>query len=147
MAYMISETSYANNIFGKPDTEISVIEELSANKKVWIRNDGNVSVYVRVALIINYQSILNRNDIIPAVGDYEVSLGNNIHNYWYKTGDYYYYKLPLKPGDTTDQFLENIKLLAGKSPPVNYELEVKVLADSIQAEPIDVVKDAWGINP
>ena len=62
---------------------------------------------------------------------------------WVKVGDYYYYTQKVAAKGETKQLFTDCKLKEGVTPPSGYHLQVTILADGIQAEPVHVVADVW----
>lgn len=146
LTYMTS-TSQKNNVLYKPEPKISVVETLSDKKIATIKNESNFSLYVRASFVAVYRSVSNPQMIIPAEKDFNYVLDSNWSVKWILNGDYYYYRDPLSPGASTSNLLYNVVLKSGKTVPEGYQLEVSVLADSIQVEPTSGVIESWGGVP
>ena len=121
VAWLSSSSSVSNQM--TPGTgDITIDETVNNNLKesVKIINTGNIDVYVRVAVVVNYLDE-NGNVIAGASGN-----TINAKDNWQLLDGYYYYKGTVAPGE------ENaVELLAGA---VNFEgMEVDILAQSIQA--------------
>ncbi len=127
--------------FSKPQenvfTPANVACEVSSDGTQYsVKNIGNIDVYVRVAIIPNWQ----KNGNIYAL---EAITANDfsIHfDDWELLDGYFYYPLPLAPNEITSPI--SIELLT--TPPVGCEFVPEFLTEAIQAEPIDAVRDAWG---
>ena len=146
IAYLVASPS-KNNVLVKPDPMVTITETLSQEKIVSVRNDSNFTAYVRVALVVDYRSISNSQMIIPAENDVNYIFDTNWDVLWDLNGNYYYYNIPLPPGASTSTLLRDVELKPGKSVPAGYQLEVVVLADLIQADPVNGVTESWGVTP
>lgn len=62
-------------------------------------------------------------------------------------GLYFYYKKRVAPSAETDALIESLRQTAGVTGPENgkYKLSVDILADAVQADPPQAVKDSWGV--
>ena len=76
-----------------------------------------------------YSSLLNN--------EYNLVLSNSSN--WIKIGDYYYYKLMVKPNDVTDVL---INIFSKNSE----DIYLDITSQAIQANPSRAVIDAWGIS-
>ena len=68
---------------------------------------------------------------------------------WFEKGDIYYYKTPVapvsaKPSNVTSNLLKTP--ITQTNAPDGCNLEVTVLAESIQAAPSSAVTNAWGVK-
>ena len=104
------------------------------------QNDSNLPVYVRAAVLVNWQdSEGNLWAVPPKEGtDYIIE-----YTTCTKLGDYYYYNGSCEPNDA---FQISVDLAANAKPPVGYSLHVKILAEGIQGVPENAASDAWGVT-
>lgn len=125
-------------------------------KKVWIENydnpEGKVTdAYIRVRLVprIVFDSD-NAGTGISLEGqisyNFAASGPGTADSGWQQQGDYFYYKTPVAPGDTTTQLLESVLLAPGFVMPKGCHLEIQVLADALDAADLGAVKDTWGAD-
>ena len=135
LAFLISRSEINNDfVIGSVKTEI-VNED--SKKNISVKNIGNVPIYIRVYLNIEkrsegvtiYSSLLNN--------EYNLVLSNSSN--WIKIGDYYYYKLMVKPNDVTDVL---INIFSKNSE----DIYLDITSQAIQANPSRAVIDAWGIS-
>lgn len=138
IAYIVTQTDKVENKFTPADVEIKIHETFNGTDKSSITvenvNDAkNVPCYIRVKLVSNTQEDGN---VTGSAAINSFKLGEN----WFDGGDgCYYYKDVVNVGDSTANLLaggEKITLTNGQV--------VEVLAEGIQATPIDAVKAAWG---
>lgn len=102
----------------------------------------NIPVYVRVAVYGNWVDATGRI-IAPWSGLSEYNA-----DMWTKVGNYYYYKDVLEVGATTENLLAAAAPILEEGKPDGVQrLEVTVIHQSIQAEPVGAVQDAWEWTP
>ena len=138
IAYIVTQTDKVENKFTPADVEIKIHETFNGTVKSSITvqnvdNPQNVPCYIRVKLVSNMQEDGNVTGS-AAINAFE------LNNKWFKGNDgCYYYKDVVAVGDSTANLLADgstITLTTGQV--------VEVLAEGIQATPIDAVKAAWG---
>ena len=170
LAWLSAHTNSVTNTFTMGDVDPQVSENLTNDTKsnITVTNNGSVEAYVRVALVFTW-----RDGATPGSYDYEDSTeqpGGTIvadtpkegvdytftrenTDDWIKGSDgYYYYKYPVKPNtnEASDdpsegsqtKSLGTIEVIGDKAK--EYNLDVQVLADSIQAAPETAVTTMWG---
>ena len=64
---------------------------------------------------------------------------------WFKYNEVWYCKTPIAVGFNTPQLIKKFEA-TGKNIPEGYHLSIQFLADAIQSQPDQAVKDAWGVN-
>ena len=134
LAYFANSTGPVINTFqsGTVGAEIYEKKTDTAKTVIQVKNTGDVPVYVRVRLVSYFEdgsgNVLPQDS--PAVS---FTRGEN----WEQIGSYYYYKLPVGAGGFTSDLLgTNVTMSAGQV--------IEVLADTVQATPIDAIKEVWG---
>lgn len=149
IAYLVASTDPITNTFTPTSVPIEIPEEIEDNvkKRVAVTNQGDISAYVRVAVIVTWKdSEGNISATVPVkVTDYNWDDGDT--NWKLHSDGFYYYTLPVPAGETTGDLFKNCKVTDEPNRPSNdYNLSVEIIASSIQAEPATAVKDAWGID-
>lgn len=147
IAYLVTNTAPIINTF-KPSevtTEIDEGFDGSVKKDVKVKNTGDVEAYIRAAVVVTWQN--DAGEVYPTAPvegtDYTVSYPGNV---WVKhTDGYYYYTSTVAPNESTGILLTDCKPVEGKAPD-GYHLVVEILAQAIQANPEDAVKEAWGVT-
>lgn len=151
IAYLVANTDPIVNTFSPTSVPIDIPEEIEqgVKKRVAVTNNGDISAYVRVAVIVTWKD--SEGNISATVPEFEM-------DYTWTTGDtkwvkhtdgFYYYKEAVPAGATTGYLFTDCKVLVEKEedkPGPDYNLSVEIIASSIQAEPKDAVKEAWGIT-
>ena len=147
-SYIITGTSPIENIFDPARISCSVESDDGLTKSnVYVKNTGNVPIYVRTAIIVNWQSNASNGEIharAPREGiDYTISLSDD--PLWVKGADgYWYYCKPLAPDADTPILIKEITPLTDA--PTGYFFAPQVLASAVQSTPIDAVVQAWGVT-
>lgn len=149
LAYLVTSTDPVTNTFTPAHVTTAVDEtfEKGVKSDVKIQNTGDIPAYIRAAVIINWADA-NGNvygGAVPEKGtDYTITWTKEG---WVEHNGYYYYTAPVAAGALTGELFTDCKLAEKVTPPEGYNLQVTILADGIQAEPIDAVKQAWGVDP
>lgn len=146
LAYLVDSTDPVTNTFTPASVSTEVNEDFDGITKsnVTIKNTGNIDAYIRATVVVNWASDKEVGVVsgtAPKEGtDYTIDW--TMVN-WVKVGDYYYYTQKVAAKGETKQLFTDCKLKEGVTPPSGYHLQVTILADGIQAEPVHVVADVW----
>ena len=148
LAYLVTSTNSVTNTFTPASVSTEVNEDFDGITKsnVTIKNTGNIDAYIRAAVIINWADGDGNVSATPVKdGDYVIKYDRS--NTWKKIGDYWYYTKPVAADSLTEKALiESCTPVAGKAPE-GYDLQVTILADGIQSEPLTAIKEAWHVDP
>lgn len=148
VAYIVAGAPSIKNVFSPTNVDIEVVETFDKTEKkdVNIKNTGDIPAYVRAAIVITWKDEAgNVCGQAPTASDYVLDQSGNTD--WSQGSDgYWYYTTPVPAGQSTSNLIESIKLADDVTPPAGYYLSVDILAQAIQSEPADAVKDAWGEN-
>ncbi|MBQ8623351.1 MAG: hypothetical protein IJ424_03110 [Oscillospiraceae bacterium] len=159
LAYVVTKTDALVNLFESSEVgsavseknnsntetvfENGVVENVVIKEDVRIKNTGNTPAYIRAMVIINWKDVDgNVYAESPVEGtDYNISYVSD----WVKGADgFYYYTSPVEANEYTKVLIEscsqNRTLTVGDK---TYNLSVEVVASSIQATPVNVVKEQW----
>lgn len=105
----------------------------SITKKVHIYNDGPNACYVRVRAVFTDSN----------VGKYAV-IDWNLEDWEYNTKDeYYYYKQPIKEGESTSYLMTSIAISEEIPKESIQDVNLIVYAESYQSEGFLIYQDAW----
>ncbi len=163
LAWLTAHTNSVTNTFTMGDVDPQVSENLTNDTKsnITVTNNGSVEAYVRVALVFSWrdgatagQNPENTGTIVGepvTANDYTFEMGTD----WFKgTDGYYYYKYPVKPNTSEEpnhpseksqtSSLGTITVISEKAK--TYNLDVQVLADTIQAAPTTAVTTTWPVE-
>lgn len=145
LAWINAQTGIITNIFKAPTIDVDVDEKIEGNVKetVAIKNNSDISVYVRVAVVVTWKD--GSGNVYPQAPkidtDYTWTLNSDD---WFVKNGFYYYVKPVEASGTTSNLLTNVKEVENKAPE-GYNLSVEIITQAIQAEPADAVQDAWGV--
>lgn len=138
-AFLATEPKTVTNVFdpANVDTEIEESFDGSSKSSVAIKNNGNISAFVRVAVVGNWMK--DGAIIEPWSGSITTANG------WTKHGDYYYYTAAVAAGDITPNLLG--AAITSTPREDGAVLHIDILQQGIQAEPTNVVQGVWGVVP
>ena len=146
-AFLTTHSAEVKNTFTPSKVPNKVVETFNGSTKsnVKIKNEGDVPAYIRVALVATWV-----NEKLEVYGEqpaYSVVLETD--SGWVKSGDYYYYTLPVGAGETTNTLFKTIT--PSGTAPSGYSLSVEILSQSIQADGVDAkgnkpIELAWGVD-
>lgn len=150
IAYLITDTGPVTNTFTPGNVACKVIEKFNGTTKsdVKIENTGNTDAYIRAAIVVTWQNASSGNVLgkAPVLGsDYTLQLATDTGWDITTSDGYYYYATAVSANNSTGILINECKVLKS-APAEGYTLCVEVLADAIQATPINAVKDAWGVT-
>ena len=150
LAYLITQTAPVTNTFTPAQVTSEVDEEMNQDKtiksNVKIKNTGNVSAYIRAAIVITWKDKDGYTmPTVPVQGqgqDYTLDINATD---WSQSDGYYYYNGIVAAGGNTANLINscvsNGTYTDGRS------LCVEVIGSAIQAEPTTAVYEAWGFVP
>ena len=152
-AWLVSKPAAVENDFVPGKVACQVLEKFGTEsgayvkRGVCVKNTGNTDAYIRVLLVFTWK---DKDGNKPQEGkDYQIN--KNLTD-WIKqesdAGTYYYYKKPVARDAETDVLIELLRQADGVTGPENgtYKLSVDILADAVQANPPQAVKDSWGVD-
>lgn len=145
LAFIIVQTNPIENTFPPPNLSINIIEGNN------IQNDGDVPVYVRAAVVVNWVdgegAILSEQ---PTAGDYTLTIADG----WVQGADGFYY-LATAPAEGDPAIMTPLASKATaalittatqNTTKTGYTLRVQVLASGIQTTPVEAVQNSWGVT-
>lgn len=155
LAYLFTSTDPITNTFTVPKNGTGIVEpgwDGVTKSNVTVQNTGDVKSFIRVKLVVNWQ---NDTNVIPAAdGDYSMTLNTAADEnggVWVPNDGFWYYNKAVEGGASTGVLISNAVQLkeapAGYTTEDGYKLHIEVLAQSVQAEPVEAVTSAWGIDP
>ena len=161
LAYLITETNSVKNVFTVPNSSIRVEESFDGKTKsnVCVSNSSDYPVYIRASVIVTWQDEDGNVYGQMPIAETDYTISYNLNNtkpltdgvrknvadgVWFEgSNDIYYYTGAVEKGEKTDRLIVKCEPI-GDSPADGYYLHVEILAQAVQAEPKDAVKDAWG---
>ena len=150
LAYLFMSTDDVENTFTpvKVTTDVDETFENNVKSNVKIKNTGDISAYIRAAVIINWQTEDGKvYGEMPVEGtDYTIEYNEED---WTLQGGFWYHKGAVAPGEKTKALIKTCSPEGSGSPDGNtdYKLTVTILGSGIQAKPDDVVTSVWGNVP
>lgn len=150
LAYLFTHTDSIRNTFTPAEVDVTIQETFDKQTKenVHFQNTGDVPVYMRARLVINWTDG-NRNIVPAPPSDYSVNEVGLTGTGWVKKGDYCYYTSAVPVGGTTSNLVDSITAITPEKP--EYFLLVDVLVETIQADGVGSdgtrpVESAWGVT-
>ena len=139
-ALLKANTEPVTNTFTAAKSGTDIVEELDGSQKtsIIVKNTGTAVSYVRVKLVMNWVDESGNVSAEP------VNITPSITDNWFEQDGIYYYKMPVAAKGETTNLLQT-PITQGTAPE-GYNLEVTVLAESIQAAPSKAVTDGWGVG-
>lgn len=137
LSYLFTNSDSITNVFTPANLDATIPESFDkeTKKDVYVENTSNIPVYVRATFTAYWAN--EDGSVNPTPVDYTVSYGGD----WQEVNGIYYYQGVVEAGKrTATPFIEELK------PDVEIEdchLVVEVIAEVIQAEPIDAVQESW----
>ena len=142
LAWLTAHTNAITNTFtvATPGVKIEEGFDKQTKSNVQVKNTGEVEAYIRVALVPTWEDENGNAVAEPAsLDDLSITWGNS--GKWLKgTDGYWYYKEPVAPGGRTAVLLEKATVTTENG----YQMNLQVMADSIQADPTRAVTAMWG---
>jgi len=146
-AYLIIKFGI-QNMFTIGEVKPEIIETFDTENKtksdVYVKNSGNVPIYLRVAIIISWKDAQGKIlETIPEENiDYSIDFSTSPN--WMKSSDgYYYYENILEENENTNILVEECVQIKEYD---NRILEVSFGVQAIQAEPSKAVEEAWNVK-
>lgn len=152
LAWLSSATDPVANTFGVATVKNHVEETFdgTVKKNVYVQNDSDISVYIRVRLV-TYR--VNGDDNHPIGGTAsipEFDLGDG----WVHYGDCYYYTKPVPVDGKTSDLIGDAGITLQAYTDVDGGRQViEVMSEAIQADPVNqpeatvkAVGEAWGVT-
>lgn len=144
VAYLMTRTNPVQNTFTPSHVACQVTENFDGTTKsnVNVTNTGDTEAYIRVKLV-TYR-VNDQNQHIGGVAKIpSFTLGKN----WVVYDEYYYYTLPVAPGDKPATNLTDSMTLTGSyTDPDGGKQVIEVMAEAIQSEPVEAVGSSWGVT-
>lgn len=138
VAFVIVSTDKLNNEFTPAELSIA-----SSNDGYGVINDGEVSVYVRAAVVCTWESTSQSETVLSKNPKLDIDYSFSCADGWIKAADgFWYYTRPIAPDAGVT--VEMISSLVDKgTAPEGYKLSFEVLFDAIQSSPANAVLENW----
>lgn len=153
MAWLSTKTQELTNTF-EPAKVTCAVEEGSFDGKtkqnVKIKNTGTTNAYIRAMIVANWCTAADTNGKTKVVASYAVNASHfpGLHGSdWVEHDGFYYYTLPVAPGQTTGNLFASCTPKNDEKPEGADHLEVNIICQAVQSTPANAVTEAWGVNP
>lgn len=144
IAWLIDKDSPLVNTFDPSKVTCEVQEKFDGKVKsdVNVKNTGDIDAFIRVKLV-TYRT----NDAGQHIGGTaalpQFTLGAN----WIEYNGYYYYTLPVAPGDKpATKLTDSMTLTESYDDADGGHQSIDVMAEAIQSVPAEAVGQAWGVS-
>ena len=144
IAWLIDKDSPLVNTFDPSKVTCEVQEKFDGKVKsdVNVKNTGDIDAFIRVKLV-TYRT----NDAGQHIGGTaalpQFTLGAN----WVEYNGYYYYTLPVAPGDQpATKLTDSMTLTESYDDADGGHQSIDVMAEAIQSVPAEAVGQAWGVS-
>lgn len=150
VAWLSTKSAPITNTFLPSHVSCSVAEEFNGTTKsnVNVTNTGDIDAYIRVKLV-TYR-VNNKGQHIGGTASLPTfTLGAN----WVSYDGYYYYTLPVAPGERPETNLtDSMMLIDSYTDADGGKQVIEVMAEAIQANGVaddgkKAVVKAWGVDP
>jgi len=146
-AFLVAQSEPVQNNFTYAHVSCTIDEKFDGTTKsdVKIQNTGDISAYIRARIVVTWKDASGNVSAVPVKNtDYTIAFNENEKD-WTQQGDYWYCKTAVDAGEKTPVLITKCEKKGNA--PKDYDLSVEILADAIQSEPANAVKEAWGYNP
>ena len=144
LAYLFTKTEPVENTFTPAHVSCEVTENFNGTTKseVNVRNTSDIPVYIRVKLV-TYRVNKQGQHIGGTASVPTFTPGTN----WVEHDGYYYYTLPVNPGEMpSSDLLDSISLTDSYTDADGGKQVIEVMAEAIQSSPDKAVGDSWGVT-
>ena len=157
VAFLADNSGSVTNTFTPVEVDTKIVEAVTAGSKssIQVQNnagDNHIPVYVRVAVSGYWVDASGTNIVEPWDGQLSVNgtsdtntTDNVANGKWVRSGNYYYFTVPVKQGEVTTNLLASA-IQETKKDNGDY-LIINVVHQAIQSQPASAVIEAWKINP
>lgn len=147
-AFLVAQSEPVQNNFTYAHVSCTINEKFENDVKsdVKIQNTGDIPAYIRARIVVTWKDANGKVSAVPVKNtDYTIAFNETD---WTQQGDYWYCKTAVNPNGFTPELITECKKTDNANVPDDYDLSVEILADAIQSEPANAVKEAWGeYNP
>ena len=145
VAYLVTQVTPVTNTFTPSHVTCAVTENFNGTVKsnVNVTNTGDTDAYIRVKLV-TYRVNDNGDHIGGTASVPDFTPGTN----WVKHSDgYYYYTLPVKPGEKpVNALIDSIELEDHYDDADGGKQVIEVMAEAIQSSPAKAVGESWNVT-
>lgn len=149
-AFLVAQSEPVQNNFTYAHVSCTIDEKFDGTTKsdVKIQNTGDIPAYIRARIVVTWKDTKDTSGNVSAVPventDYTIAFNTTD---WTQQDGYWYCKNAVDAKDFTPVLITECKKTDNANVPDGYDLSVEILADAIQSEPANAVKEAWGYTP
>lgn len=142
-AFLVAQSEPVQNNFTYAHVSCTIEEtfENGVKSDVKIKNTGDIPAYIRARIVVTWKDASGNVSAAVPVKDSDYTITFN-KTEWTQQGDYWYCKNAVAAGGETPVLITKCEKIGNA--PKDYDLSVEILADAIQSEPANAVKEAWG---
>ena len=148
LAYLSVQTGPVVNTFTPSHVSCNVVEDYKNNtkKSIQVENTSDIKAFIRVKLV-TYRVNTSGKHIGGVAVDPVFKCGEG----WFKASGYYYYKYPVEPHNSSNDYLtknllaDEISLFGNYADADGGKQVIEVMAEAIQAMPSSAVTQVWNI--
>lgn len=144
IAWLIDKDRPLVNTFDPSKVTCEVQEKFDGKVKsdVNVKNTGDIDAFIRVKLV-TYRTNNAGQHIGGTAALSQFTLGAN----WVEYNGYYYYTLPVAPGDMpATKLTDSMTLTESYDDADGGHQSIDVMAEAIQSVPAEAVGQAWGVS-
>lgn len=144
-AFLVAQSEPVENNFTYAHVSCTIKENFDGTTKsdVQIKNTGDIPAYIRARIVVTWKDANGNVSAVPVKNtDYTIAFNEKD---WTQQGGYWYCNTAVAAGEETPVLITTCE--KKETAPEGYNLSVEILADAIQSEPANAVKEAWGYNP
>lgn len=144
VAYLVTQDAPITNTFTPSHVNCRVEEKFdgTTKKNVNVTNTGDTEAYIRVKLV-TYRV----NDAGQHIGGTAAIPSFTPGQNWVENGGYYYYTLPVAPGQKPAyDLIESIQLKGNYDDADGGKQVIDVMAEAIQSAPAEAIGKSWGVT-
>lgn len=141
-AFLVAQSEPVQNNFTYAHVSCKIDEKFDGTTKsdVKIQNTGDIPAYIRARIVVTWKDTSGNVSAVPVKdSDYTITFNGEK---WTLQGDYWYCNTAVDATKFTPVLIKECKKTV--TAPEGYDLSVEILADAIQSEPANAVKEAWG---
>ena len=143
-AFLVAQSEPVQNNFTYAHVRCTIKEKFDGTTKsdVQIQNTGDIPAYIRARIVVTWKDTRGNVSAVPVENtDYTIAFNTTD---WTQQDGYWYCKNAVDAKDFTPVLIKKCEKTGNA--PKDYDLSVEILADAIQSEPANAVKEAWGEN-
>lgn len=154
VAYLVAGTNEVTNTFTPTHVTVDITDNVSNGVKsnVTITNTSNIDAYIRAAIVGYWCN--DDDEIVAAWNPTDTTQGVFVDlpgENWAEYGGYYYYTVPIEPGEETGTKLFTTYTV-GTPPVEGAHLVMNILVQAVQADGVTadgkkVVVATWDVDP